>query len=90
MEYGATIREFRIKAGLSQEQLGERVGVSRSAVYNWEKEKYAPTDAQNIAALEIALGLQGGTIYNLIYGNPTTPRQPGAESAAAEPVVAEG
>lgn len=70
MAYGMMIRDFRARLGLSQEQLGDQIGVSRSAVYDWESEKYPPTDAKKIAALERVFGLETGHIYNLIYGNP--------------------
>lgn len=35
-EIGDIIKSLRVKAGLTQEELGARVGVSRSAVSLWE------------------------------------------------------
>lgn len=34
---GARIQEYRKKAGLSQEEFAEKVGVSRQAVSKWER-----------------------------------------------------
>lgn len=37
------IKQARLKAGLSQEQLAQKIGVSRSAVAMWETNNAAPT-----------------------------------------------
>lgn len=80
MGYGTVIREARKRVGITQEGLSIKVGCSRTTVCDWEKEKYAPTDAKNIAALETALELKSGHLYNLIYGNPSVaPRLSGAK-----------
>ena len=42
MTLGETISTFRKKAGLSQESLAERVGVSRQAVSKWELDEAVP------------------------------------------------
>jgi transcriptional regulator with XRE-family HTH domain len=82
MGYGAAIRDLRIRAGMTQKKLADCVGVSRSAVYDWERELYKPTDASKIAALEAALGLASGYLYSLFYGNPpAAPVKPGESEA---------
>jgi transcriptional regulator with XRE-family HTH domain len=73
MGYGEIIRSTRKKARLTQEQLAEKICVSRSAIYAWEREKYPPTDAKKIASLESALGLKSGELFSLIYSNPPEP-----------------
>lgn len=84
MGYGTIIREARKRVGITQEGLSIKVGCSRTTVCDWEKEKYAPTDAKNIAALETALELKSGHLYNLIYGNPSpAPVKPGEKVKAA-------
>ncbi|MBR3417104.1 MAG: helix-turn-helix transcriptional regulator [Oscillospiraceae bacterium] len=40
--FGAYVKEKRIEANLTQEQLGERMGVSVNAVQNWESGKNKP------------------------------------------------
>ncbi len=50
MELGKKISTLRKEAGLSQEQLAEKIGVSRSAIAKWESEKGMP-DIENIVVL---------------------------------------
>ena len=50
MTLGEKIREARRKCGLSQEQLAERLSVSRSAVAKWETDKGLP-DVGNLKIL---------------------------------------
>ena len=42
MEVGAQIRKYRSNMGISQEQLAEKVYVSRQTVSNWETNKNYP------------------------------------------------
>ena len=42
MEVGAHIKKYRINMGISQEELAEKVYVSRQTVSNWETEKNYP------------------------------------------------
>lgn len=50
MTLGEKIREARRKCGLSQEQLAEKMAVSRSAVAKWETDKGLP-DVGNLKVL---------------------------------------
>ena len=50
MTLGGKIREARRKCGLSQEQLAERLSVSRSAIAKWETDKGLP-DVGNLKIL---------------------------------------
>ena len=50
MTLGEKIREARRKCGLSQEQLAEKMSVSRSAVAKWETDKGLP-DVGNLKTL---------------------------------------
>ena len=36
-EFGRNLRAERNRAGLSQEQLAEKIGVTRQAISNWER-----------------------------------------------------
>ena len=49
---GARIRECRKAAGLSQAELGRRVGVSQQAVGQWEKGVNLPEGARLVAVAE--------------------------------------
>ncbi|MDO5689302.1 MAG: helix-turn-helix transcriptional regulator [Tissierellia bacterium] len=42
MEIGRKLREARLKSGMTQEQVAERIGVSRQSISNWENEKNYP------------------------------------------------
>ena len=50
MTLGEKIREARRKCGLSQEQLAEKMSVSRSAIAKWETDKGLP-DVGNLKVL---------------------------------------
>lgn len=55
---------LRKKQGLSQEELAEKLGVSRQAVSKWERSEASP-DTDNLIALAKIYGL---TLDELIYG----------------------
>ena len=50
MTVGEKIKEARKQCGLSQEQLAEKMSVSRSAIAKWETDKGLP-DIDNLKAL---------------------------------------
>ncbi len=56
MTLGAKVKEARKRAGLSQEQLAEKMGVSRSAVAKWETGNGIP-DIDNLKILSRLLGV---------------------------------
>lgn len=49
-QVAVTIRDLRIRKGLSQEKLAKELDVTRSAIHYWEQAKYAPT-LENCQAL---------------------------------------
>ena len=40
--FGERLKQLRILKGLSQEELGKRLGVSKQAISNWEVENVTP------------------------------------------------
>ena len=56
MTLGEKIRQARRKCGLSQEQLAEKLAVSRSAIAKWETDKGLP-DVGNLKMLARLLGV---------------------------------
>ena len=42
MSIGSRIQQFRIYNGLTQEQLAEKLGVSRQSISKWEMEQSLP------------------------------------------------
>ena len=70
MDLGSKILELRKKQQLSQEKLGEKVGVTRQTISNWELNETLPDTKQLIAlsqALLISIDeLVGNNTQNLI------------------------
>lgn len=60
--------ELRKKHGLSQEELAEKLGVSRQAVSKWERSEASP-DTDNLIALAKIYGL---SLDELIFGEKNT------------------
>ncbi|WP_428910841.1 helix-turn-helix domain-containing protein [Niallia sp. Krafla_26] len=50
MTLGEKIKDFRMRVGLSQEQLAEKIGVSRQAITKWESDRGIP-DIKNLQYL---------------------------------------
>ena len=50
LEIANRLYEYRKNAGLSQDQLADRIGVSRQAVSKWERGEASP-DTDNLVAL---------------------------------------
>ena len=68
IETANRLYELRKKHDLSQEELAERLGVSRQAVSKWERSEASP-DTDNLIALAKIYGL---TLDELIYGESNT------------------
>ncbi|MDE7254063.1 MAG: helix-turn-helix domain-containing protein, partial [Acetatifactor sp.] len=50
MNFSEKLKEIRKKEGISQEQLAERIGVSRQAITKWETGKGLP-DVENMVII---------------------------------------
>lgn len=50
MDFGDRLKQYRIDGGLSQEQLAEKIGVSRQAITKWETKRGLP-DVENMVIL---------------------------------------
>ena len=50
MDFGDRLKQIRINEGLSQEQLADKIGVSRQAITKWETKKGMP-DVENMIIL---------------------------------------
>jgi transcriptional regulator with XRE-family HTH domain len=64
IETANRLYELRKQQGLSQEELAEKLGVSRQAVSKWERSEASP-DTDNLIALAKIYGL---SLDELIYG----------------------
>lgn len=81
LEIGQRLGERRRAAGLSQEELAERLGVSRQAVSNWETARSCP-DTDNLLALAKLYGI---TVDALLNGHSI--EQPAEEESAPNVAV---
>ena len=78
MSLGEKIRERRKKAGLSQEELAEKLHVSRQAVTKWETDRGIP-DVANLIAVSDLFGMN---LDELIKGDVAVKKKIIADSSA--------
>ena len=71
MELGSQIKKFRQKAQISQEELAERVYVSRQTISNWENDKSYP----NIDSLLLLSEIFQISLDNLVKGDIETMKE---------------
>lgn len=67
MSFGERLRERREELGLTQAELGGRVGVTGSTVGNYEKDRSAP-DTQMLGRLFTALGCDANSLFRDCLG----------------------
>ena len=72
--YADSIREFRVRQGMSQQELAEELGVSSVAVSKWERGQTQP----GIQALTQMADIFGVTVDDLIGREP--PVAPGEDN----------
>lgn len=65
MEVGKAIRSLRAESGMSQEELAEKVFVSRQTISNWENDKFYP----DVQSLSLIADVFGTSIDNLVKGD---------------------
>ena len=81
MTLGQRIQEHRLRLGLSQEGLGEKLGVSRQAVSRWEADGAVP-DTDKLIALSRLFGI---TLNELLQVENPPAREPAPAELAAPP-----
>ena len=80
---GRRIQEARKAAGLSQESLGERLGVSRQAVSKWEADTSVP-ELENLIAMSRIFGVTIGALLGVEPEAAEEPSEDGAPEAPGE------
>lgn len=70
---GDRIRFLRQKNNLLQQELADKVGVSRQVLSNWERD-VTPPDAEGLARLSKVLGMSADFILSGFTG-PTLPKE---------------
>lgn len=63
-QIGKTIKKYRIENGMTQDQLAEKLSVTRQAISNWETGKTKPS-IETLTALGSLFGI---SVEALIYG----------------------
>ena len=65
MTFGEKLKEARKEAGFSQEQLSDKLSVSRSAIAKWETDRGLP-DRDNLQRLAEAINVSVDELHHLI------------------------
>ena len=81
MTTGQRIAQFRKSLGLSQEALGEKVGVSRQSIYKWESDSALP-EIEKLIALSRLFGISVGALLGVEEDAPA--REEPAELTEAQ------
>ena len=84
MDLPKAIKAARVAKGISQEALGQRLGVSKASVAQWEAGTKSP-DRRRLAELARVLGLSAAEVIGMTDG-PAAPAAPGppAQGPAGE------
>lgn len=81
MEFNSELQRLRKQKGLSQEELGEKLGVSRQTISKWENGTAYP-DMLNLITISDYFGVK---IDDMISGKPEEPEKPVTEPEKPEP-----
>ena len=80
MTTGQRIAAKRKELGLSQEALGERLGVSRQSIYKWESDTSLP-DIDKLVAMSRMFSVPVGWLLGVEEDRPPTRACPSSSSA---------
>ena len=83
MECAARLAELRREKGLSQEELAEKLAVSRQAVSKWERGESSP-DTDNLIALAQLYGVSLDVLLGLKLAQTPEPAETEYEAPAEE------
>lgn len=65
-KFGKVLRTSRLRAGLSQQELAERIGVSRNTISAWEFGKFLPSEREVVLRIRDELHLTFDELDNLL------------------------
>ena len=82
VETASRLVSLRKKKGLSQEELAEKIGVSRQAISKWERAESSP-DTENLIALASVYGLSIDSMLN--QDNPKAKAHPNNDQYEPSP-----
>lgn len=86
MGIGKRIKEAREKAGLTQEELGKLIGVTGSAITNYEKETSHPKEPIMYALID-ALKVEPNFLFQDCVNIPKTKKSPSLEDEDEEKLL---
>ena len=86
MTLGEQIQSFRKTAGLSQEELGDKLGVARQSVSKWESDTTVP-ELDKLIAMSRLFGVSMGALLNLEEPEDTTEELTQRELTAVEEIA---
>lgn len=86
MEIGKNLRRLRSRAGLTQQEIADKLDVSRVAIGQWESEKSMPRKAN----LEQLADLFDTTVADLMGEDATEPVRPNGAQYVTLPVLVAG
>lgn len=66
-DFGSNLRDARVRAGLTQDELGEKIGAGGNTVARWERNERLPSDPAQLVKLAIELDT---TVENLAGESP--------------------
>lgn len=87
MTLGQRIQELRKNLGLSQEELGEKMGVSRQAISKWEGDQTIP-ELDKLIALSKLFGLTVGQLLGVERPVPAPPAAPAKTPKRTKAILA--
>ncbi len=88
MSIGQRIAQKRKELGLSQEALGDRLGVSRQSIYKWESSTALP-EIEKLIALSALFGVSVGWLLGVEEAAPEAPADTGELTEAQLNMVEE-
>lgn len=68
---GKALTQARVDAGLIQDDLAQKLGVSRATVNNWEKKQSVKIDERTLNLLENILKVNSGVLTNVSHETNT-------------------
>ena len=78
---GETLKAFRMQAGITQTELGEKLNISAQAISKWEREESQP----DIETLKKLAEIYGVSVAEIIEPENAVKHEPAAAEVAAEP-----
>ena len=85
MSFGKQLRKLRKEQGHTQEKLAQMVGLAKSTITNYERDKRQP-DVFMIKKLAAALNTTGDELLGIII-EPEIKKEPSSRSEAAQELI---